>query len=75
MILCKENRIGMDGSRTPPSKTRWQIEDEVMEELRHRQLEWTNASEEDRDLARQKFLNTLHIFNSLILYNGPDDSK
>jgi hypothetical protein len=43
----------------PSRKTRQQIEDELMEVLRERWREWEAASEENREIARQRFLDAL----------------
>ena len=37
-----------------------------MEALRQEQQEWLTASEENRAIARQRFMNTLYAFNELV---------
>ncbi len=44
-----------------------QIENNLLEDLRQKQLAWIRASEADRDLLRQQFMNALQVFNSLVL--------
>ena len=48
--------------------TSQQIETELLEVLRLRQYEWVTASDGQRDIARQRFMNALHAFNSAVLY-------
>jgi hypothetical protein len=50
------------------AKNREQVETELLETLRRRQHEWTTAPEDRRDYARQRFMNALQDFNSLVLY-------
>jgi hypothetical protein len=50
-------------------KTREQLEEDLLETLRQRQAEWKRASNDERDAARQRFIEALHAFNSLVLYN------
>ena len=57
----------MSDSAARPAKTRQEVEKELMEVLRARQQEWISASDQDRDLARQRFLDALRAFNALIL--------
>jgi hypothetical protein len=45
------------------------IEDELMEILRQAQSQWSLASEDDRDAARQRFISALHMFNGSVLDN------
>ena len=53
-----------------------QIADELMEALRRRQREWSSADEDNRDVARQRFMNALYAFHSLILPDRiPDGPK
>jgi hypothetical protein len=64
----------MDENGNQLTKTRQQIEVELMEILRQRQEEWSMASDDNRDEARFRFMNALHAFNSLVLYGKfPDD--
>jgi hypothetical protein len=60
-----------DGAQSP--KTRQQVEIELLEALRHHQMEWIASSDGNRDIARQRFMNALHAFNSFVLYNKPPD--
>ena len=55
------------------AKTRQQVESELMEILRLRQHEWATANDDQRDFARQLFMNALQNFNSLVLYGRPPD--
>lgn len=57
------------GSASHRLNQRQQLEEELLEKLRQRQDEWIRASEDDRDAARQRFMDALHVFNSLILYD------
>ena len=59
----------MDGSAARQSKQ--DIESQLLEELSLRQTEWRRASEGDRDVARQRFMNALLVFNSLVLDGQP----
>ena len=59
----------MDGYGTRQSKTLQQIESELMEELRKSQAEWHGASDDNREAARERFIDTLHAFNTLILFH------
>jgi hypothetical protein len=58
----------MYGTGTKSAKTRQTIEEELLEELNRSQREWIAASEPDRAAARQRFMDALHTFNSLVLY-------
>jgi hypothetical protein len=49
-------------------KAREQVEAELLEILRQRQHEWRTAPEDQRDYARQRFMNASQNFNSVILY-------
>ena len=57
-----------DGSIKRLSRTKQEMETDLLEELRLRQREWNRASEEDRDVARQRFMNALDTFYSLVLH-------
>jgi hypothetical protein len=46
----------------PSRKTRQQIQDELLKVLRERHWEWETASEENREIARQRFMNALQAF-------------
>ena len=50
------------------SITREEIESDLLERLRKCQKEWISASENNRDEARQHFMEALHTFNSVVLY-------
>jgi hypothetical protein len=50
-------------------KARQDLETELLEIMRERQREWASAKDEHRDLMRQRFMNALHAFNSLVLYD------
>jgi hypothetical protein len=63
----------MDENATPLPKTPQQIEDELMEVLRQAQLEWSRASEDNREAARQRFISALHVFNGLVFDNKPPE--
>ena len=64
----------MDGSGAHQSKTRQQIETELLDELRQTQAEWCSAAENDRDAARQRFMDALQRFNGVILHKKPPES-
>jgi len=57
-----------DGSIKRLSRTKQEMETDLLEELRLRRREWNRASEEDRDVARQRFMNALDTFYSLVLH-------
>ena len=59
----------MSGGTSRQTKTRQEIENDPLEDMRQKQLEWRQASALDKDLARQRFMDALHRFNSLILYD------
>jgi len=63
----------MDGSNKQ-GKNRQQMQNELMEVLRQRQDEWSRASDDNRAVARLRFLNVLRKLNSLVLYGKPLDS-
>jgi hypothetical protein len=66
----------MNGNGIQQSIALQEIENELMEELRLRQLEWVHASHQGRDAARERFLEALRTFNNLVLYGKlPDNSK
>jgi hypothetical protein len=44
---------------------RQQIEEALLAELRYREEQWLHASEEDRDAARQQFLDALFLLRML----------
>ena len=50
----------------PQAKTRQQIESYLLAQLRQRQIAWIAASDQDRDVARQRFMNTLHSLNGFM---------
>jgi hypothetical protein len=52
----------------PSRKTRKQIENQLIEVLRERWREWQTAGEENREIARQRFLGALEAFNGFVLY-------
>ena len=58
----------MSGGASRQLKTREQIENDLAEDLYRKQLAWRQASDKDRDAARQQFIDALHRFNSFILY-------
>jgi hypothetical protein len=49
-------------------KSQSQIECDLFEQVRQRHAEWQQASEADRDVTRLRFMDALHLFNSLVLY-------
>lgn len=49
------------------AKTRERIENDLLEKLREKQIEWVRASDQERDAARQRFLDALHSFNGFVL--------
>jgi hypothetical protein len=60
-----------DASRQ--SKTKQQLEIELLDFMREKQLEWQHAPAEERDAARQRFMDALEAFNALVLYNKIPD--
>jgi hypothetical protein len=56
------------GGATRQAKTRRQIENDLLEDLRQRQMEWMQASDQDREAARRQFIGALQVFNDLVLY-------
>jgi len=54
-------------------KTREELEEALLENLRQRQAEWIRASDDERDDARKRLIDALHAFNSLVLYNKIPD--
>lgn len=70
-----ESIIDTNDPTTP--KRREQIGDELMEVLRQAQSEWSKTSEDNRDVARQRFITTLHVFDGLFLDNNnpPENCK
>ena len=60
-----------NGGEARQLKTKHEVEFELLEELEFRQVEWTRASEEDRDVTRQRYMNALQAFNSFVLYGIP----
>lgn len=54
-------------SEIAPAKVRQQLEADLLEIVRQRQLEWINAPEADRDEARKRFMDALSAFNRLVL--------
>jgi hypothetical protein len=58
----------MSDSARRTAKDRDRVETELLEILRQRQQEWTTAPDDQRDYARQRFMNALQNFNSLVLY-------
>lgn len=59
--------ITAQGSTPKPSRTRHELASDLLELLRLSQLDWTRASEEDRDAARQRFMEALDAFNRVVL--------
>ena len=54
-------------------KTREELEEALLENVRQRQTEWIRASDEERDEARKRFIDALRAFNSLVVhYKIPD---
>jgi hypothetical protein len=51
------------------SKTKLQLEIELLDLMREKQVEWQHAPAEERDAARQRFMDALEAFNALVLYN------
>ena len=58
----------MDRSIAQPPKTTRELETALFEQLRLRRAEWARASEANRDLARQRFMDALDAFIRLVLY-------
>jgi hypothetical protein len=58
----------MSDSAARLSRTRQEIEKDLLERVRKSQQEWISASEDNRDEARQRFMDALQTFNSLVLY-------
>jgi hypothetical protein len=50
-----------------------EIEDALMAELRCREEEWLRASEENRDRARQRFLDSLLLLHMLVQRSTPGE--
>ena len=61
----------MPDSTPRTAKTREQTETELMETLRQRRHEWVAAPHDQRDYARQRFMDALQNFNALVLYGKP----
>jgi hypothetical protein len=61
----------MTGNCAKPQKTRERIENELLEDLRQKRAEWIKASEDNRDLARQRFINALLIFDIVVIHKTP----
>ena len=47
-------------------KTREQIENDLLEQLRQRHIDWIGASEQERDAARRRFMDALHWLNRFV---------
>jgi hypothetical protein len=58
-------RERIDGSTR--AKTRQRIEQDLLEVLNLRQREWISATDDNRDLARRRFMDALHAFNDFVL--------
>ena len=53
----------------PPSKTRQQVEDELLTAFQIRQQQWREPRNGQREFARQSFVDMLQKFNALVMYN------
>ena len=58
----------MSGGTSRQLNTRAQVENDLLEVLRQREVEWIQASTQDRDTARQQFKDALDLFNSVVIY-------
>lgn len=47
---------------------RQHVEAELLDEVRRTQQAWHDATEEKRDVARQRFKDALNAFNSVVLH-------
>jgi hypothetical protein len=50
-----------------------QIEDALLTELKQREEEWLRASEENRHMARERFLDVLRLLHSLSQDGTPEE--
>jgi hypothetical protein len=62
-------------SEASPSRLdyRQHVEAELLEAVRRTQLAWRDATEEKRDVARQRFKDALNAFNSVVLHGKEPD--
>jgi hypothetical protein len=56
--------MDQNGGDTRQSKTRHETEFELLEELQVSHFEWIRACEEERDVARRRYMNALEAFNN-----------
>jgi hypothetical protein len=52
---------------------RQQIEEALLPELKRREEEWLRASDENREMARQRFLDVLRLLHSLTQGSTPEE--
>jgi hypothetical protein len=62
-----------NGARSP--KTKQQIEAQLLEELRRHKKEWVTASDDNREAARERFMDALNVFNSFVIYGKLSDDS
>jgi hypothetical protein len=58
----------MSQPKPSPSINRQRIEDRLLEEVQQAQKAWCEASDGEREWARQQFIEVLDSFNSVVLY-------
>ena len=58
-----------------PTKTRHQLEEDLLQAVQQRREDWINASDEERERARERFVAALREFHEIILHcEEPDHS-
>ena len=59
----------MAGTAVSPRKNREQMESELLAAVQSARLVWIESPETERDSARARFIQALHAFNDLVLYD------
>jgi DNA-binding NarL/FixJ family response regulator len=65
-VKDEEETAGAD--RLEEEEPAQDMERELLSAIKERRREWTNASPQDRDLARRRFMKSVQAFNAVVLF-------
>jgi DNA-binding CsgD family transcriptional regulator len=65
-VKDEEETAGAD--RLEEGESRQNTERELLSAMKERRREWTNASPQDRDLARRRFMKSVQAFNAVVFF-------
>lgn len=56
-------------AKLDPVKARRQLEEDLLQGVQQRREEWINASDEEREYARERFVAVLRAFHDIVLHD------